>query len=84
MLTSKQATIGERMQPKKQKGPQRLTSTNPQRENKQEHGKGLDLSKQARVQTQKAWKIANRAQTCKKEHLNPLLKLGCMDVGLDH
>ena len=52
--------------------PQRLTSTNPQRENKQEHGKGLDLSKQAWIQTQKAWKRANKAQTCKNELIQTL------------
>ena len=57
---------------KKQKGPQRLTSTKPQKKNKQEYGRGLDLSKQAWVLTQKSWKIANRAQTCKKELIQTL------------
>ena len=72
MVTSKQATIGERMQPNKQRGPQRLTSINPQRENKQEHGRDLDLSKQAWIQTQNAWKGANKAQKCKNELIQTL------------
>ena len=72
MVTSKQATIRERDVTKKKKRAPKTNMHKPTKANKQEHDKGLDLSKQAWVQTQKAWKIANRAQTCKKELIQTL------------
>jgi len=72
MVTSKQATIGERDVTKKTKRAPKTNKHKPIKGIKQEHGRGLDLSKQAWVQTQKAWKIANRAQTCKNELIQTL------------
>ena len=57
---------------KQTKRHQKCKHINPQRENTQEHGKDLDLSMQAWIQTQKHGKEENKAQTCKKELIQTL------------
>ena len=69
---------------KQTKWPQRSTSTNPQKENKQEHGKGLDLRKQAWIKHKHMKKSKQSINIHRGTNPNSLLKLRCVDVGLDH
>jgi len=73
VVASKQVTKGEWIQPNKQEGPKdQQAQTHKRKANKHgSKGKGMEKSKQST----KMQKITNP---------NPLFKLGCMDVGLDH
>ena len=73
------------MQPNKQVVPKTNMQQTHKRENKQENGKE-PRSKQTSMdlnithEKEQTW----HKQAKRKKNPNPLLKLGCMDVGLDH
>ena len=60
------------MQPNKQVNPKGQQITNPQRENKQEHDKEPRPKQTSMDLKQKAWKRANKAQTCIQELIKTL------------
>ena len=70
---------------KQANSPKDQQSTNPQRENKQEHDKELRCKQTSMDLKQKNMENGKRSTNMHKG-TNPkhLLKHGCMDVGLDH
>ena len=75
MITSKQTTKGERMRANKQRGTKGANTQTHKGKTTCEAWQGCkkqDLSTEAWIQTQKAWKRSNKAQTYKKELIQTL------------